>query len=655
MAVGTLVLVGWILHITVLESVVPGLVAMRPNTAVCFILLGIGLWLSSQLGNINLKRKIAAQACAFFTAAVGAVTLSERLLGFNTGINDLLFRKELLALNTPFPGRMAHISGLEFVILRTALALLNAKSRCGQRLAQNFALVGTVIGLVILVGYVYGAEALYRISVFSSVALNSALLFTVLGFAILCARPDQGLMSTVTSTNLGGLLARRIIPVALTLPFLIGWLRLQGQHAGLYGTEFGLAIFTIANVLIFATLVWLGSRSLNKADAERLRTAVELQATNELLREKTSVLDLAQVLVRDMESRIVEWNLGAERIYGFSKEEALGRISHELLNTQFPEPPAQIEDTLRRRGKWEGELVHRKRDGGRLIVSSQWVLHRDSAGYPIRILETNTDITDRKQAEEELKVLNETLEMRVRERTAQAEAANRMKSAFLANMSHELRTPLNGIIGFAEFLVDGKPGPINPKQKEYLQDILNSGQHLLQLINDVLDLAKVEAGKMELNPENFSLGKAIEEVCAATKPIVQKKGIRLEANVAPELGYVTLDQQKFKQVLYNLLSNAVKFTDDGSKVEIGVAMYDGYRFKLSVQDTGIGIKAEDLSRLFKEFEQLGSGAARRYEGTGLGLALTRRIVELHGGTIGVESEVGKGSTFTVVLPLVWRN
>jgi signal transduction histidine kinase len=249
-------------------------------------------------------------------------------------------------------------------------------------------------------------------------------------------------------------------------------------------------------------------------------------------------------------------------------------------------------------------------------------------------------------------VLNETLEQRVRERTAQADAANRMKSEFLANMSHQLRTPLNGIIGFAEFIVDGKPGPVNSKQKEYLEDILNSGKHLLQLINDVLDLAKVEAGKMELNPKNFSLGKANEEVCAVTKPIAQKKGICLEVKVAPELGYVTLDQQKFKQVLCNLLSNAVKFTDDGSKVEIRVAMHDAYRFKLSVQDTGIGIKTEDLFRLFKEFEQLGSGAARRYEGTGLGLALTRKIVELHGGTIGVESEVGKGSNFTVVLPLV---
>ena len=249
------------------------------------------------------------------------------------------------------------------------------------------------------------------------------------------------------------------------------------------------------------------------------------------------------------------------------------------------------------------------------------------------------DVTERNRVEQSLQ-----------EKNMELERAILAKDRFLANMSHELRTPLNGIIGFTEFLIGEKPGPLQSKQKEYLNDVLSSARHLLMLINDVLDLAKVEAGKMELHPERFLIREALEEATTVVKTMADLKHIGLTVTVDAGLQMATLDQQKFKQVLYNLLSNAVKFTDQGGNVEVCAKRLDERHFEVQVRDTGIGIKPEDLGRLFNEFERLDSGTARRFEGTGLGLALTKKILELQGGCIRVEAVPGKGSLFTATLP-----
>jgi protein-histidine pros-kinase len=217
-------------------------------------------------------------------------------------------------------------------------------------------------------------------------------------------------------------------------------------------------------------------------------------------------------------------------------------------------------------------------------------------------------------------------------------------------MSHELRTPLNAIIGFSEFLIDEKAGALAAKQKEYLTDVLNGGRHLLRLINDVLDLSKVEAGKMEVRAERFSVREAVEEVCSGVASIADGKGIAIKREFAATLDQLTLDRQKFIQVLYNLVSNALKFSDEGGEVSVRARQHD-QQLELSVCDRGIGIRSEDLEKLFVEFQQLDSGSTRRFEGTGLGLALTKKLIEVQGGSISVESERGRGSTFTVLLPL----
>ena len=232
----------------------------------------------------------------------------------------------------------------------------------------------------------------------------------------------------------------------------------------------------------------------------------------------------------------------------------------------------------------------------------------------------------------------------------QLEAANRHKSEFLASMSHELRTPLNAIIGFSEVLLENLFGELNPKQEEYLQDILESGRHLLSLINDILDLSKVEAGRMELELGSFSLPEALGNGLTMVRERAGRHGIALGLEVDPAIDVIEADERKVKQVVFNLLSNAVKFTPDGGQVGIE-ARLDAGRVRITVWDTGIGIAPEDQRRIFEEFQQAGGTYEEKREGTGLGLALAKRFVELHGGQIWVESEVGHGSHFTFTLPV----
>jgi signal transduction histidine kinase len=225
-----------------------------------------------------------------------------------------------------------------------------------------------------------------------------------------------------------------------------------------------------------------------------------------------------------------------------------------------------------------------------------------------------------------------------------------LKSEFLANMSHELRTPLNGIIGFAELMHDGKVGPIAQSHKEYLGDILISARHLLELINDVLDLSKVEAGKMEFNPQAVNLPALVAEVCEIVRAVASKKRINLRTEIDGELSIIEADARSLKQILYNYVSNAVKFTPEEGIVTVRARADGAAYYRIEVEDTGIGIKSEDLSRLFVEFQQLDASSAKKYPGTGLGLALTKRIAEAQGGRVGVESAPDKGSVFHAVLP-----
>ncbi|WP_321504452.1 ATP-binding protein [uncultured Methanoregula sp.] len=295
-------------------------------------------------------------------------------------------------------------------------------------------------------------------------------------------------------------------------------------------------------------------------------------------------------------------------------------------------------------------------------VSGKKIITAILQAVPIRyknepvVLVLMTDITDRKQAEQKILEAHAGLEKKVLERTRElalakesAESADRLKSAFLATMSHELRTPLNSIIGFSGILLQELAGPLNEEQQKQLGMVSDSAEHLLALINDVLDLSKIEAGELRIANEPFDLRPLIEKVVRTVRPMAEAKGLGLEIVIAPEVRAVRADSRRVEQVLLNLLSNAIKFTEHG-QIRIACAV-QGDEARISVTDTGIGIKSEDLDKLFRPFTQVETGLTRQYEGTGLGLAISKKLVTLMGGTIRVDSEPGIGSTFSFTVPV----
>lgn len=356
------------------------------------------------------------------------------------------------------------------------------------------------------------------------------------------------------------------------------------------------------------------------------------------------------------------------RFFGYLPEEILGRhvigtivpitessgrdLSH--LMKQICADPKAFEQNI-------NENVCR--NGERVWVAWTNRIVMDDQGNVLEILSVGTDITERKNAEEEVRRLHEELQLhaeqlerRVAERTAElavardrAEAADRLKSAFLATMSHELRTPLNSIIGFTGIILQGLAGPLNPEQSKQLEMVRGSARHLLALINDVLDISKIEAGQLEVTCGPFDLRASIEKVVGIVKPLAEKKGLAVHVKLAPEISAWESDPRRVEQILINLLNNAIKFTERG-RVALA-AHIEPDALRISITDTGIGIRTEDMKKLFQPFRQIDTGLARNHEGTGLGLAICLRLAQLLGGEIRVESKWGTGSTFTVLLPV----
>ncbi len=385
-------------------------------------------------------------------------------------------------------------------------------------------------------------------------------------------------------------------------------------------------------------------RALREAAERRARVAAEAR-----YRVGFEVAPEA-LLTYDLDAaRIVDANPSALKLFGYTLDELralrLGELSAPVQadGRSSAEAARAVVESAARGESPCVEWTYRAKTGELIPTEAHHALLPTAGGRFSRV--TIIDLRERLRAEE---IRHRAAELELQNRRMQE--ANRLKSEFLANMSHELRTPLNAIIGFAELLFDGQVEPTSPQHKEFLGDILTSGRHLLQLINDVLDLAKVEAGKLDFRPEPVDVARLVGEVVSITRAAAAAKRLAVSVEVSAALGAIVLDPNRFKQVAYNYVSNALKFTPEGGRVAIRVTPEGDAMFRLEVEDTGPGIEPADVGRLFTEFQQLEAGAGKRHQGTGLGLALTRKLVEAQGGSVGVRSTPGKGSVFHAVLP-----
>jgi PAS domain S-box-containing protein len=369
----------------------------------------------------------------------------------------------------------------------------------------------------------------------------------------------------------------------------------------------------------------------------------ERKRAEEAIREQAQILNLAPVLIRDMGGRLLFWNTGAEQMYGWKPEEALGKITHHLLHTEFPQPLEEIEATVLAQGYWKGEIVHTRRDGGRLMIASHWVLHRKELGEQAVILEVNSDITERKQAEEEIRRLNEELEQRVAERTAQLQTINKELEAFSYSVSHDLRAPLRHINGFSQALLEDYADHLDEEGKYYLQEVRGASKEMAQLIDDLLQLARVTRSEMRRETVNLS------EIAQAVMTELQRTDTQRSLEIRITEGLVTHGDKRLLQVLLNnLLGNAWKFTARRQAAEIifGQEQQNGEAVYF-VRDNGAGFDMAYVNKLFGAFQRLHSG--REFEGTGIGLATVQRIVRRHGGRVWAEGEVNQGATFYFTL------
>ena len=624
--VGILVLLGWVLDVAPLRTLIPDTNPMVVSTAFCFVLIGASLWLLRD-SEADMARRWAGRGFALAVASIGLLKLGEYAFGWDLGIDPTLLTKNA----GPIPGQMALPSAIGFLLCGTALIVLDVETPRGWRPAQTLTLVGALFPLLALVGRLYGVPTLSSLLGGTVVmAIHTALTFAVVCAGILATRSDRGVARVFTSDGPGGFLLRGLLPAALGVVVLAGWVRLFGERSGFYEAEFGVALFAIFTLVLLTVLIGRTARSLYRADLERAVAVEKLKESEQ--RQQAVLASIGDgIVITDGDGVVVSINGAMERLAGWREEEVQGRQYEQA----FPLLDPRGEELK------EGQrFLARALSTGEVVASrgyNVFLLTRDSRRVPVSI--GAAPILDR-QGE-----LLGGIDI-IRDVSHEREV-DQLKSSLVSTVSHELRTPLTLIQGYSELLITREVD--EKSSREALEQIDASAKRLGRLIEDLLSVSRIESGRLEVRLEPVNVADTVEDVTAL---FGRDREVRIGFD--NELPSVMADGELLIRILTNLLSNAVKYSPAESPISVSARSTDT-SVEVSVSDEGIGMTKDETARLFEKFFRADHPEVRSAGGTGLGLYITRNLVEMQGGQIWAESERGRGTTFRFTLPLALRD
>jgi PAS domain S-box-containing protein len=638
---GLTVLIGWYTENVTLIQVLPIFVPMQYNTALGFILGGTGL-----LALVNGNRTWVA-ICAAIVAAIGLATLYQYIFDVDLGIDQLIMRHYIM-VETSHPGRMAPNTAVCFSLVGIALILLRLNTQ-SRLLASVFSSMVTGLGIIAFTGYFVGLESAYGWGSLSRMAVHTSLGFIILGMGLLFVCCIQN--SKITQDPRSWLAAPTgflVLTITVSL-----WQALLVEEA-LIVARYSLLIFgIILAAAISLTINFIQQSRHYASELAKARDVLELKV-EERARELHIAMEHLDLAMEAAQMGSWNWDLVNDNI---TLDDNIHRLfgcdpgtfhsgQADFLQLLHPDDRArvnnQIENSIDQISIYDTDYRVIWPDGSVHNIASRGKAYQDKSGKNLGIRGVCWNITKQKQAETALKKAKEAAEM-----------ANKAKSQFLANMSHELRTPLNAVIGYSELLEETAEAEQRTQDLSDLHSINTAGIHLLSLIDDILDLAKIEAGKMELTLTQFDVGALVDALVSSVSPLIDKNGNTLTVQGRDGVESLYADEAKLRQCLLNLLSNAAKFTE-GGEIRLTIDCQhkdDNDWISFEVSDTGIGMDAEHLAKVMQPFAQADSTITRKYGGTGLGLAITHELIGMMGGEINVESEVGKGCTLTLRLPM----